>query len=43
MEFEFKAKVLLSLEIELMKYCYQGIGEWEQSNKLSTHCSKLQR
>ena len=43
MEFEFEAKVLLSLEIELMKYCCQGIGEWEQSNKLSTHWSKLQR
>lgn len=43
MEFEFEAKVLLSLEIELMKYCCQGIREWEQYNKLSTHWSKLQR
>lgn len=42
MEFEFEAKVLLSLEIELIKYC-QGIREWEQYNKLSTHWSKLQR
>lgn len=43
MEFEFETKVLLSLEIELMKYYCQGIREWEPSNTLSTHWSKLQR